>query len=184
MNLMSLLPQDYLRSPAMVELQKAIEWAGTEMEVDIDDLCNQLFLGTATWGLSLWEKMFDVKTDLSKSYEFRRAAVRAKMMGTGTTTVELIKNVAESFLGGEVEIVEQNEKYMFQIVMVSIYGVPPNVEDLKRALEEIKPAHLGFEIIYLKHSWRDVKTHTWRWAQGKTWKEIKEGNWGEVYRKL
>lgn len=184
MNLMSLLPQDYMRSPAMVELQKAIEWTGSEMEVDIDDLGNQLFLGKATWGLSLWEKMFDVKTDLSKSYEFRRVAVRAKMMGTGTTTVELIKNVAESFLGGEVDIVEQNENYKFLIVMVSIYGVPPNVEDLKRALEKIKPAHLEFEIIYLKHSWRDVKAHTWGWAQAKTWNEIEEGNWGEVYRKF
>nr|DAK99056.1 MAG TPA: tail protein [Caudoviricetes sp.] len=174
MNLMSLLPQDYLRSPAMVELQKAIEWAGTEMEVDIDDLCNQLFLGTATWGLSLWEKMFDVKTDLSKSYEFRRAAVRAKMMGTGTTTVELIKNVAESFLGGEVRVVEQNSAYKFQIIMETIIGIPPNVEDLKRSIEEIKPAHLTFEIIFKYNTNKDLCRYTHgQLSQYRHW-ELKE----------
>lgn len=174
MNLMSLLPQDYLRSPAMIELQKAIEWAGTEMEVDIDDLHNQLFLGTATWGLSLWEKMFDVKTDLSKSYEFRRAAVRAKMMGTGTTTVELIKNVAESFLGGEVRVVEQNSAYKFQIIMETIIGIPPNVEDLKRSIEEIKPAHLTFEIIFKYNTNKDLCRYTHgQLSQYRHW-ELKE----------
>lgn len=174
MKLMELLPQDYTRSPAMVELQEALEWTGTELEVDIDDLGNQMYLDTATWGLKEWEKMFGVRTDLTKSYEFRRAVVRAKMMGTGTTTVALIKSVSESFLGGQVRVVEQNGIYKFLIIMETIIGIPPNVEDLKKAIEEIKPAHLTFEIIFKYNNHTDLHRYTHGQLRPYRHRELKE----------
>lgn len=176
MNLLRLLPEDYPKSPAVVELQKAIEKLGTATEEDVADLLDQFFLDTATWGLSCWEKVYGVESDAKKSLEVRRSAVRAKMRGMGTTTVELVQNVSESFVNGEVAVEEHNDEYRFDIVMLSVIGIPPNMEDLKRAIEEIKPAHLAYEIIIKYNTWGMVRNSqmTWGAAQERKWVEMKE----------
>lgn len=176
MNLIKLLPEDYPKSPAVVELQKAIEKLGTATEDDVADLLYQFFLDSATWGLSCWEKVYGVESDTTKSLEVRRSAVRAKMRGMGTTTVELIQNVSESFVNGKVAVEEHNDEYRFDVVMLSVIGIPPNMEDLKRAIEEIKPAHLAYEIIIKYNTWGMVKDKnmTWQQARARKWKDMKE----------
>lgn len=176
MNLLKLLPEDYPRSSAVVELQKALEKLGTSAEEDVSDLLNQFFLDTATWGLSCWEKVYGVASDTTKSLAVRRSAVRAKMRGMGTTTVELVQNVSESFVNGEVAVEEHNDEYRFDIVMLSVIGIPPNMEDLKRAMEEIKPAHLAYEIIIKYNTWGMVKDSkmTWGTAKERSWAAMKE----------
>ena len=57
-------------------------------------------------------------------------------------------------------MVEQNSVYKFQIIMETIIGIPPNVEDLKRSIEEIKPAHLTFEIIFKYNTNKDLCRYT------------------------
>ncbi len=176
MNLIYLLPDDYRKSVAVVELQSAIEQAGTAAELAVEDVMAQLFLDTATWGLTYWEKMYGIEGDVKKSYEIRRSVVRAKMRGVGTTTVEMMKNVAESFVNGEVEVIEENHLYQFQIKMLSVIGIPPNMEDLKQAIEEIKPAHLGYGIVIKYNTWGMVKDKpmTWGDAKKRTWQALKE----------
>lgn len=176
MNLLKLLPEDYPRSPAVVELQKALEKLGTATEEDVADLLEQFFLDTATWGLSCWEKVYGVESNAGKPLEVRRSAVRAKLRGVGTTTVELVQNVSESFVNGEVAVVEHNDQYRFDIVMLSVIGIPPNMEDLKRAIEEIKPAHLAYEIIIKYNTWGMVRQSglTWGGAKERNWREMKE----------
>ena len=176
MKLLKHLPEDYPKSPAVVELQKAIEKLGTATEEDVADLLHQFFLDSATWGLSCWEKVYGVESDTTKSLEVRRSAVRAKMRGMGTTTVELVQNVSESFVNGEVAVEEHNDEYRFDIVMLSVIGIPPNMEDLKRAIEEIKPAHLAYEIIIKYNTWGMVRDSgmTWAAAAERTWTAMKE----------
>ena len=79
------------------------------------------------------------------------------MRGTGTTTVAMIQNVSESFVNGEVAVVEHNDQYRFDIEMLSVIGIPPNMEDLKAVIEEIKPAHLDYRIIIKYNTWGMAK---------------------------
>lgn len=135
----------------------------------MSDLINQFFIDTATWGLELWENEFGLVTDKTKPYNERREALIAKKRGQGTVTKAMIKQVAESFAGGEVDVIEIPSEYRFIIKFVGIVGIPKNMKDFTNVIEEIKPAHLGYvfefrfnthkELSKLRHSEMALKTH-------------------------
>lgn len=118
---------------------------------DIDDVLDQFFVDTATWGLDDWERVVGVVTDDRKPINERRAIIVAKLRGSGVSSVELIKNVAESWYGGETDVREENAEYKVVVKFVSTNGVPTNLGDVETALREIVPAHLdlSFEFSYL-----------------------------------
>ena len=157
MNLMSRLPSYYLESNEVINIQNSIEKEGNLAQEAVEDLFLQLFIDSATWGLDFWEILYGIKVNVSKDYGLRRSKIKSKMRGTGTTTVELIKNISESFVNGEVEVIEHNEEYYFEVKMVSVKGIPPNMQDLKDAIEEAKPAHLGVIYVILYNTHEDLK---------------------------
>ncbi|MFH5185713.1 putative phage tail protein [Paenibacillus sp. TAB 01] len=57
-------------------------------------------------------------------------------------TIEMMKNVAEAYDRGAIEVTEQPALYRFTVRFVDTLGAPPNLDDLKKAIESIKPAHL------------------------------------------
>ncbi|WP_019241522.1 MULTISPECIES: putative phage tail protein [Bacillus] len=125
-----------------------------QLNDDIADMLAQYSIETATWGLAYWERLVGMPTDVSKPVDQRRSVVRSKLRGVGTVTVGLIKNVAESYNNGEVEVIEQSADYTIMIKFVSNYGVPPNLADIQNALREIIPAHLAlnFEFKFVLYS--------------------------------
>ena len=159
MNLMGYLPEDYQKSKPSIEIQNAYERLLVRVGNDIADFENQLLVDTATWGLELWEWIYGIETDLTKSNEARRSVIKAKMRGSGTTTVSLIKSVSESYVG-EVRVEEVNAEYKFIIYMVETIGEPAQINELKKTIREIKPAHLDFEIVYRYNTHGDLKIYT------------------------
>ena len=145
--LINLLPERFSKINEVTNFENAIDSIMSMAEEKRDELIEQFNVDTATWGLEFWEKQYGIKTDVSKDYEFRRSRIKSKMRGCGTTTKELIKNMAESFVNGKVEITEHNDEYYFEVEMVDTVGLPPNMEDLKAAIEEAKPAHLN--VVYI-----------------------------------
>lgn len=174
MSLIDYLPEDYKMSEPTIEIQRALEKMWDKIGGDVADFRAQLYVDTATWGLTLWEWVYGIETDLTKSYETRRSVVKAKIRGTGTTTVAMIKNTSESYVG-EVRVEEVNSEYKFIIYMVETVGVPTNLDELKRTIEEIKPAHLAFEIVFRYNTHGDLKiyTHGQLKATGYTHEEIR-----------
>ena len=85
----------------------------------------------------------------------------------------MIKNVSESFSNGEVNIIENNLNYSFIVKFVGMLGIPPNMDDLQAAIEEIKPAHLTFTFEYTYTAWEDVKKLTWGQVATGTWEDLK-----------
>lgn len=146
--LLEYLPEYYQKSKESREIQEAVEPGIEILWQNRDELLAQVNVDTATWGLPLWEKMLGLETDVSKSDEDRRSRIRSKLRGQGTVTAEMLKNIAESFSGGECEVIEQNGEYRFDIKFVGNIGTPPNMQDLINALEEAKPAHLAYRFLY------------------------------------
>lgn len=136
---------------------------------NLEDLLKQCFVLSATWGLIRWEEVFGITPNLSLSYEQRREIVLAKMRGQGTTTVEMIRSVAEAFSGGEVEVIEDNPHYRFIVRFVGIMGIPRNMQAFKNMLEEIKPAHLGYAFEYKWVIWNDLLPYVWNELRPYTW---------------
>jgi hypothetical protein len=116
------------------------------LDNSMDDLVNQLFIDTATWGLSRWEKIFGIRIDETKPFDQRRSVLKSKVRGAGVTTKALVKEVTESWYNGEVEVIEQPEKV--GIKFNSNFGIPSNLDDVQKALREIIPAHLVIEYLF------------------------------------
>lgn len=119
----------------------------------MEDVKKQLRIDTATWGLALWEEKYGIETNLSLSYEERREIVKARKRGRGTATVSRIKNAAESFSGGEVQVIEHNTEYYFEIKFVGVKGIPKNMDSFIDMINLIKPAHLSYVFTYTYLTW-------------------------------
>ncbi|MBU5441200.1 YmfQ family protein [Paenibacillus sp. MSJ-34] len=173
----SYLPQYYETSRVM---KANIDTQGAEMDLlrqAFDETLSQYFVRTATWGLNLWERELGLTTDSTKPIEQRRSVVESKLRGVGTVTVALIKSVAEAYDGGTVEVTEQPALYQFTVTFVDTRGIPPNLDDLKAGIDEIKPAHLAVEYEFTYTTWAELRRTTWGNAKRYTWQEIKTRRW-------
>ncbi len=175
MSLVSDLPERHRETEAG-RIQLAIAPLVDAYDRAHEDRMAQLWPQTATWGLSSWETALGLDTDISRDVEYRRARVISKLRGSGTTTVAMLKNVAESYANGQVKIHERPSEYAFDVEFVSRFGVPPNMDDLTAAIEEIKPAHLAFAYIIHYRTWRDIADRTWGSLATATWGDIREGS--------
>ena len=96
-----------------------------------------------------------------------------KLRGTGTVTKTMMKNVAASFVNGDIEVIEYPSEYCFAVKFTSKTGVPYNIADIQAMIEEIKPAHLAVEYIFTYRLWQDIideiqiwtaaKNYSWEW---------------------
>lgn len=163
------LPSFYNVSDVVINIQNAIGIEEEALKEGTQDLFKQLFIDTATWGLTNWEKYLNISSELNKPYEFRRTVIKSKLRGTGTTTVAMIKNVAESFSNGAVDVIEDNGNYRFTIKFTGVLGIPPNLEDFKAAIEETKPAHLSVVYEFTYNTWGMVSGLKWSEAKLRTW---------------
>ncbi len=157
----------------MEELQDILSTDMDNLATAFDKTINQCFVNTATDLLSRYEKIFGLQVDVSKSDEFRRERIRAKIRGTGTVTKQMIKDVASSYSNGEVEVIEDPANYSFKIKFVGTKGIPANMTDLTLTIQEIKPAHLAFEFEFTYNTWKDVEDMTWSEASIYTWNELR-----------
>lgn len=173
MNLIDLLPEYYKSNTTMDELQNILSKQINNLALSQNTIINQCFINTATELLSRYERIFGLNVDVSKSNEFRIERIKAKIAGTGTTTKQMIQDVARSYSNGEVEVIEDNENYKFTIKFIGTKGIPANMADLTLTIEEIKPAHLSYEFQYTYNTWGFIKESTWGQLKTKTWSRIK-----------
>lgn len=160
------------------EMKASYDVQGTELGSFLyysDDVKKQIRIDTATWALIYWEERYGIETNLDLSYEQRREMIKAKKRGQGTTTMQMIKNVAEVFSGGEVNVIENTGPYIFTIQFVGVKGIPRNMQAFINMLEDIKPAHLGYEFKYTYTVWSFLKEKklTWNNSKAKTWDQLK-----------
>lgn len=127
-----------------------------ELYQALNETLDQFFVRTATWGLQQWERELGITTDLSKPIGQRRAVVESKLRGAGSFSGRLVKNVAEAYDGGTVDVSFQPEQWSFTVKFIDTIGIPPNLDDLKAVLEETKPAHLAVEYEFSYLLIRDV----------------------------
>ncbi len=173
--LMKYLPLYYNRKLGLMSnVQDSISEEVGRVNYFNEDLIEQTFVKSATWGLDIWEKDLGIETDISKTYEARREAITAKLRGSGTVTAQMLKNTALSFTNAEIEVIENHDDYSFVIKFVGIKGIPPNMPDFIEMVENIKPAHLDYSIEYIFSWWDNIKHLTWNQANTHTWNEIRE----------
>lgn len=160
MELIKLLPDYYEQNVTMQSLQSALSWAVDQLESGLTDTISQCFAATAESLLSRWETFLGLEVDITKPPEYRRERIMAKLSGTGTTTKAMIADTASRYSNGAVEIIEDSPNNKFTVRFVGTIGMPGNMEDLKKTIEEIKPAHLAVEYEYVYNTHESLTSYT------------------------
>ncbi|MBX4149499.1 putative phage tail protein [Paenibacillus lautus] len=162
------------KDPLTNEINGSIGLSLDNFEVELNSLLAQLNIDTATWALSIYEKELGIRTDLNKPLDERRSVIKSKIRGTGKIGAAQIKIVADAYSNGNVEVTLEHG---IRIEFTSTYGIPPNVDDLKRMVREIAPAHLSINYVFRFYMYGEMTATGMTYGQikatGLTYKEIK-----------
>ena len=132
----------------VVEMDTLTSTEGIEFDKlysDIETLLNESYPETSTIFLDRYEKDLQIVVDKTKPVDQRRSVIISKMRGSGKVSGSMIKNVAQAYDGGTVDVGVDVPHYTIIITFIDTVGIPPNLNDLKQALEDIKPAHMALE---------------------------------------
>lgn len=167
------MPSYYRKSAVMKEIMNSIKAEFSRLQNETNLTENQFFVILSERDISKHEQDVGLMPDPEADVETRRGRVLAKLRGTGTVTKTMMKNVAKSFVNGEIEIIEYPSQYAFAVKFTSRTGIPYNLEDIQAMIEELKPAHLAVDYIFTYRLWQDilnllgdwqnVNEHTWNW---------------------
>ncbi|MFB9327006.1 putative phage tail protein [Paenibacillus aurantiacus] len=143
-------------------------------DVKIANITAQLSVDTATWALSIYETELGIPVETSKPASERRSVIKSRMRGTGKVDAALIRLVANSWTNGGAAVSFSDGR--ITVTFNDVIGVPENIEDVKRAIEEVKPAHLAVEYVFLFNTWKDAATKTWGELNNYTWGQVMSGD--------
>ena len=189
------MPSYYRKSKIVNELLDSIEAEFEALRNEVLLTENQFFVILSERNINNHEQDVGLTPDNTADINTRRGRVLSRLRGTGTVTKTMMKNVAASFVNGDIEIIEYPSEYCFAVKFTSRTGVPYNLSDIQNMIEKIKPAHLAVEYIFTYRLWQDVidslqdweTVNTYTWAQLLVFEDISSlhiTDNGEVFKNL
>lgn len=132
-----------------IQIQDALENELLTLLDEKNDLLDQFFIDTATWGLDDWEDLLKIKTNSKLDFDTRRSNIKAKLRGKGTTTIEVIKAISEAYTKTNVDVEVFSNLFSFTLSFITNNCSYNTILELDKKIEEIKPCHLEhkFEMI-------------------------------------
>ena len=124
------LPGFWAGAPQVVELQRVLDKMVQAAGSSQADTLAQLFLPTATWGLSWWEQAYGITPASGQTEEQRRTRILGKIRGQGVATVALIQATAGAYVDAAVSVDEHPNEFRFTVVFDGIGAQPPEPEEI------------------------------------------------------
>lgn len=144
--MMSFLPWYYQDSKIMQGIMHGDAEEIEAIRADIEFIFSQFYIDTATEsGVALWEKELGITPISGATLELRKAQIKAKLQRPAIMTPKQIQSIANLFTksGGAV-VTEVPGSYHFHIKIP--FGDLLWPAEMKEAIREAKPAHLGFDV--------------------------------------
>lgn len=174
--MLNYLPRYYETSRVMRALLQAEGAEFDKLRQALDEVLDQFFVRTATWGLDRWEEELGLPVTPDQPEAERRDKIMSRLRGYGAATISVVKQVAEAYDKGAIDIVEDFAAYTITVHFVDTTGVPPNLDDLKAAVRAVVPAHLDIKYEFNYFLWNDLNAQGWTWddldALALTWDEL------------
>lgn len=158
--------------PLTNEINGSIGLTMDNFDEQMDDFTAQLDINTATWALPVYENELNIVTDVSKSLAERREQIVSMWRVTGKTGAAEIKLVADSYTHGDVEVYLDNG---ITVEFTNVYGVPSNIDDLKKVVRAMTPAHLRVNYVFRFALYSDYKKHTYAQMKNYTYAQLLNG---------
>lgn len=144
-NVMRYLPKFLNKDESFRLSQHALSLEHEALRLKIIDVCKQLFVESATWGLDDWERVYGIAHNSNATDEERRNMLLIKMQGTATISIaklnELVNLVAPS---KDVIVLENTKPNQFKVLV----NTPVSVKDIREVVEIYKPAHLAYLVAH------------------------------------
>ena len=106
----------------------------------IIDICKQLFVESATWGLDDWERVYGLENK-HLSIDQRRNLLLVKMRGAQTITEEKLQEIVNLVYPPKNAVVKENTgANTFKVIIDTIDAL----DEIRRVVEIYKPAHLSY----------------------------------------
>lgn len=139
----SIMPEFYKSDPWLNAILDAVNVsAGKEVQRIIDlSNYNDFSRLNGIW-LEYYEKLLGIRVDYTKSLDDRRANVMALWKSADKPTKELLQAICNGWQDGAINLDYDYTQGLITLTFTSEYGVPSGIEDLKRALANVVPAHL------------------------------------------
>lgn len=184
------LPHYYRKSKVVEDLYTAVQTILDKLSADISAEDLMLFITTTT-DFTLHEKDVGLSA-ITADNETKRARVVARIQGNGVLTKSALYELIDIYDKTGCTITEDFKNYTVTVLFSGRTGVPYNFEQIKAAIEEVKPAHIKFEYAFRKNTWDDAEAKLGTWGNsieftwggvqdydGRTWLYVDEK--GEVY---
>lgn len=114
-----------------------------KLRLAVLDVKKQLFVETATWGLSDWERVLGISVKENAGIEDRRIQILLKLQGLNTVSEVFMNNLINMFCEDKSGyIIQHNPEYWFEVVLNGNQKL--DLDSLSDAIETYKPAHLGY----------------------------------------
>lgn len=140
------LPSFLTKDPEFAAKLKAESAEHDNMRKTLIDICNQLFVSTATWGLDRWEKFLDITTDYTQTYESRRQKILCKLQGSQTVTLEFLTKLVNLYVAdGQDVVIDHPDTYSIEILHHG--GQVLDYDGLEDAINTYIPAHIGHTLL-------------------------------------
>jgi hypothetical protein len=155
----SFVPSFYQPSRIMQWLFQ-VEGAQYDLLFDaLNQILQQFFAETATWGLNFWESDLGLLPAPNLPDDQRKSRIMAKSRGVGTATRAVVTRVANAYQNGTVDLSEDPAGYTIYVIFIDERGIPPNLSDLQAILRAIVPAHLDIQYVFRYTVYSDIDGH-------------------------
>jgi len=144
-NILEYLPRFLWMDPNFHATNHADSKEHDRIRLLLQDLLNQVYVDTATWGLPLWESLVEI-TVRNDAPDWRRNEVKAKLRAAQSVTQPFLQAVVEMLVAGQsVRVIDVPTDYRLDIELCD--GVVRSWQRLDQTLRMWVPAHIGWKYI-------------------------------------
>lgn len=145
-DILKYLPAFLAKDPRFKATNDADSLEHDAIRIDLQDVIDQLYVESATWGIEKWEELVGIDADDSSSIESRREAVLAKLRKPESVTEIFLTNLINRFISDkEGEILSYPEEYRIEILYHG--GTILDYSKLREAVRTYIPAHIGYKLV-------------------------------------
>lgn len=137
------LPKFLKNDGSFKDTEDALSEEHEKQRLLIIDICKQLFVESATWGLSDWERVYGIKTNKHLTINQRRQNLLVKIQGTKTITVKQLETIINQIVPVcGAHVLENTKPNEFKVAL----DVAAYVETVRELVDKYKPAHLTYVV--------------------------------------
>ena len=145
-NILKYLPEFVQKDNDFKAVGETLSQEQERQRQQIQEIFAQMFIETATWGLSLWEELLEITPRAGANYGDRRRSILLRLQSNQVSTKEFMARLVARYTDdGKAAIEEHNEGNYFRVI---VEGIIIDKLGIVEGLEMHKPAHLAYNFLF------------------------------------